>query len=494
MAFAVVVGACATSEAALPQTTAASAPLRAEPGGPTTSEAQDTTSSGATVAPSTTEGTTTTTLPPRGRLVVSATGDVNLDPTYIPALAAEGFRLPLERAAADLRGRRPHDRQPRVRRLRTSGRRPSRSSSRSGVDTDALPFMRAAGVEVANLGNNHSGDYGTDALLDSREQLEAAGSLRSASATTPSRLTSRPSSRSTAGRSPCSASAASFRRPTWIATDDRPGMADGDTIETMVAAVAAADEIADLVIVAIHWGVELDTQPRQEDRERAEAMIAAGADAIFGHHAHRLQPLEDGRRRSGGMGSRQLRLANTVDGRVDDGRRPGGLRARRLGTVVPRADLHRVAGPARPPSRARPDEPLLRLSPVPASQRNARPGRRRPAPLMGNHQIECLPHRRWPEPQHRDGGGRSDASPTGGGGPSRRARDGGGRSDASPTGGRGPSRQARDGGGRSDASPTGGGGPSRQARDGGGRSDASPTGGGGPSRQARDGGGRIHAP
>ena len=26
--------------------------------------------------------------------------------------------------------------------------------------------------------------------------------------------------------------------------------------------------------------------------ERAEAMIAAGADAIFGHHPHRLQPFE----------------------------------------------------------------------------------------------------------------------------------------------------------------------------------------------------------
>jgi poly-gamma-glutamate synthesis protein (capsule biosynthesis protein) len=52
-----------------------------------------------------------------------------------------------------------------------------------------------------------------------------------------------------------------------------------------------------LVIVAIHWGVELDTAPRPDDIERARALIAAGADAIFGHHPHRLQPFEliDGR-------------------------------------------------------------------------------------------------------------------------------------------------------------------------------------------------------
>lgn len=60
----------------------------------------------------------------------------------------------------------------------------------------------------------------------------------------------------------------------------------------MVEAVEAADELADLVIVVIHWGVELDLEPRPEDIERAEAMIDAGADMIFGHHAHRLQPLE----------------------------------------------------------------------------------------------------------------------------------------------------------------------------------------------------------
>ena len=46
------------------------------------------------------------------------------------------------------------------------------------------------------------------------------------------------------------------------------------------------------MVVAIHWGVELDTEPRPEDVERARAMVAAGADVIFGHHAHRLQPHE----------------------------------------------------------------------------------------------------------------------------------------------------------------------------------------------------------
>ncbi len=69
-------------------------------------------------------------------------------------------------------------------------------------------------------------------------------------------------------------------------------MANGDDIETMVESVEAAAAVADLVVVTVHWGVERDAEPRPGDRDRAGAMIRAGADVILGHHPHRLQPLE----------------------------------------------------------------------------------------------------------------------------------------------------------------------------------------------------------
>jgi poly-gamma-glutamate capsule biosynthesis protein CapA/YwtB (metallophosphatase superfamily) len=78
----------------------------------------------------------------------------------------------------------------------------------------------------------------------------------------------------------------------WLAGPDHPGMADGDDLEKMVRAVRAARRRVDLVFVTIHWGVELDIIPRADDVARAHAMIDAGADAIFGHHQHRLQPLD----------------------------------------------------------------------------------------------------------------------------------------------------------------------------------------------------------
>ena len=53
-----------------------------------------------------------------------------------------------------------------------------------------------------------------------------------------------------------------------------------------------AREKVDRVIVTFHWGIPYDHQPLPEDREKARLAIAAGADAVIGHHPHVLQPFE----------------------------------------------------------------------------------------------------------------------------------------------------------------------------------------------------------
>ena len=80
--------------------------------------------------------------------------------------------------------------------------------------------------------------------------------------------------------------------PDAIAAPGHPGTADGHDTDAMVAAVKAANKQAEIVIVAIHWGVELDTEPRPDDVDLAHRFIDAGADIIFGGHSHRLQPME----------------------------------------------------------------------------------------------------------------------------------------------------------------------------------------------------------
>lgn len=227
--------------------------------------------------------------PAREKLVIHGTGDVNLDSGYIRTLATKGYGyawsglgglfekddltvINLECAVSDLGS-------------------PVPKEFNFRADPASLPAARAAGVEVANLGNNHSRDYGPDALLDSRRNL-LRNDISPVGVGKDEDQAHEPAIFDMKGwRIAVLGFGGVVPTPDWIAGPDHPGMGDGDDLTSMVAAVKAADEEADLVIVAIHWGAELDKQPRQEDVERAFAMIDAGADAIFGHHSHRLQPM-----------------------------------------------------------------------------------------------------------------------------------------------------------------------------------------------------------
>jgi hypothetical protein len=234
--------------------------------------------------------TTTTTLPPKGWLVIHGTGDVNTDVQYIPALASRGH----DWAWSGLDGLLLEDDLTIINLecapSRLGAKEPKAFNFR--CDLDSLPVMLANGVEVANLANNHSQDYGKEAMVDGRNNLVAAGVAPVG-----------------AGADAAEAYAPAFfdlkgwrvavlgfggvvPHAGWLATDDRPGMASGDDTDAMVAAVAAAKAEADIVIVTVHWGMELKTEPLPDDVERAQAMIGAGADAIFGHHPHRLQAME----------------------------------------------------------------------------------------------------------------------------------------------------------------------------------------------------------
>jgi hypothetical protein len=229
--------------------------------------------------------------PTKGMLLIHGAGDVSLDPSFVPTFRTHGYAW----AWTGLNGLFKTDD------LTVVNLECAVSNLGSPVpkvfnfrgDPAALPAMRAAGVDVANMANNHSYDYGPAALLDTRKNL-IANDIAPVGA----------------GQDPTQANApAIFEVNGWmiavlgfdkvvdpypdaIAAPGHPGTADGHDYDAMVAAVKAAAAQADLVIVDVHWGVELDTQPRADDVVLAHRFIDAGADIIFGGHSHRLQPME----------------------------------------------------------------------------------------------------------------------------------------------------------------------------------------------------------
>ena len=74
----------------------------------------------------------------------------------------------------------------------------------------------------------------------------------------------------------------------WTATASQPGLASAYDVADLVAAVEAAREVDDTVVVFLHWGVELDTCPDPLQEPLANLLVQAGADIIVGSHAHVL--------------------------------------------------------------------------------------------------------------------------------------------------------------------------------------------------------------
>jgi len=63
--------------------------------------------------------------------------------------------------------------------------------------------------------------------------------------------------------------------------------------ESVIASqVSAAKEVADLVIVSVHWGDENTFTPNDTQKHYAKLFADCGVDVILGHHPHVIQPIE----------------------------------------------------------------------------------------------------------------------------------------------------------------------------------------------------------
>lgn len=228
---------------------------------------------------------------PRGKIVIQGTGDVSVDPVYIPAFTAQGY----DWAWSGLDGLFHQDDLTVINlecAVSTKGAPVPKEFNFRG-DPAALPSMRRAGVEVANLGNNHAYDFGPDALADTVRNVRDAG-IEPVGAGRNEREALSPAWFEIQG---WTVAVLGFDHvvdpwPEAVATAGKPGTAAGHDVGTMVRAIRDATPRADLVVVAIHWGVELDTQPQAYQVQMGHRFVDAGADVIFGHHSHRLQPLD----------------------------------------------------------------------------------------------------------------------------------------------------------------------------------------------------------
>ncbi|WP_300628230.1 CapA family protein [uncultured Adlercreutzia sp.] len=133
-------------------------------------------------------------------------------------------------------------------------------------------ILSSASVETASVANNHSADYGQQSLDDTIEALDAEG--------IESFGYERICYRDVKGVKVALIGAA-FPEDS---DDNRKQMTDN--------IAKAREEGARLVLVYVHWGIEREYTPTQDQIAMGHAAIDAGADLVVGGHPHVIQGYE----------------------------------------------------------------------------------------------------------------------------------------------------------------------------------------------------------
>ena len=173
----------------------------------------------------------------------------------------------------------------------TEGGTPEDKAYTFRAPATAFDALRAAGVDVVSMANNHGMDYGQDGFADSLAARDASGfpvigiGADAAEAYAPHRVVVNGQRIAIFAATDVLDGHLISR---WTATDGQPGLASAKERDRLLGAVAAARPQADTVVVFLHWGTEGTTCPNATQPDLAQALIDAGADIVVGSHAHRL--------------------------------------------------------------------------------------------------------------------------------------------------------------------------------------------------------------
>jgi poly-gamma-glutamate capsule biosynthesis protein CapA/YwtB (metallophosphatase superfamily) len=139
-----------------------------------------------------------------------------------------------------------------------------------------------------SVANNHSGDYGQAAFLETLRHVREAG-IRVVGGGRNLREAHAPLWLEKAGLRIAILAYNEFKPRRFEAGADSPGIAWSEDSHVVADIRAARAAGADVVIPFMHWGWERESEPTARQRQLAKLMIDAGASAVIGGHPHVTQ-------------------------------------------------------------------------------------------------------------------------------------------------------------------------------------------------------------
>jgi poly-gamma-glutamate synthesis protein (capsule biosynthesis protein) len=156
--------------------------------------------------------------------------------------------------------------------------------------------LKTAGVNAVALANNHTLDFGAEAMLEMLRVLDSAGIAHSGAGADIASA-SRPAVSLIKGRT-IGFVAFTDNEPGWEATASRPGVfyvpaqGEDERLARLLHVIRETRDRADFVIASAHWGPNWGCRPPAEHAALARVLIDAGADLVHGHSPHVCRGVE----------------------------------------------------------------------------------------------------------------------------------------------------------------------------------------------------------
>jgi poly-gamma-glutamate capsule biosynthesis protein CapA/YwtB (metallophosphatase superfamily) len=160
------------------------------------------------------------------------------------------------------------------------------------AEPEWLPELYKAGITHCILANNHSYDQGRAGLISTDENLENA-QLKSIGYGVDQQEACKPVVLQKDGIDVAIFSSVTLGLESWMYLENEPGMCQA-TIQDLKGSVLTYKQQHPeaFIVVTLHWGIEYQVMPTMMQQKEAKELIAAGADAIIGHHPHVVQRFE----------------------------------------------------------------------------------------------------------------------------------------------------------------------------------------------------------
>jgi poly-gamma-glutamate synthesis protein (capsule biosynthesis protein) len=178
---------------------------------------------------------------------------------------------------------------------------PTQGGDSFGGTPALLGPLRDAGFDALSLANNHAGDYGPTALLDTVRALRRS-TITPFGAGADVNVAERPAVLEAEGTTFAFLGFNAIGE-TPQATEDTPGALSvrmpprtgplvADDLARVTRAVRGAQRVADVVVVLPHWGTQYVHEPEPVQRRVSRALVRAGADLVVGGHPHWVQGVD----------------------------------------------------------------------------------------------------------------------------------------------------------------------------------------------------------